>query len=86
MFPKNEGPVDRAIRIVAGLVLIPSGLFLLDGVGAAAPGLVVAAVGLGSLVTGLTGRCLLYYPFDISTIPEAGHASVHRVHRIGKAA
>ena len=86
MFPKNEGPVDRVIRIVVGLVLIPSGLFLLDGLDGAVPGVVVGIVGLGSLATGLTGRCLLYYLLGISTIPEAGQASIHRVHRMGKAA
>ncbi len=70
MFPKNEGPADRAIRVAAGIVLIPVGLFVLTGVTgveASAVGIGVAAIGLLSLVTGATGRCVLYIPFHINT-------------------
>ncbi len=45
MFPKNEGPVDRAIRVVAGIVLIAVGLFPLGGLEVSALGIVVAAFG-----------------------------------------
>ena len=31
MVPKNVGTVDRAISLVLGVVLLPVGLFLLDG-------------------------------------------------------
>ncbi len=68
MFPKNEGPADRAILVVAGIVLLPLGLFLLEGVQDSIVGLVVAAVGLLALVTGATGRCVLYIPFGITTL------------------
>ncbi len=45
MFPKNEGPADRVIRVVAGVVLIAMGLFLLSGIEASAGGIAVAAFG-----------------------------------------
>ena len=84
MFPKNEGPLDRAIRIVAGVLLLPGGLFLLDGLDGAIGGLVVAAVGLMSLVTGATGRCIIYIPFGINTLPKKEERPV--VHRVKHAA
>jgi hypothetical protein len=68
MFPRNEGPADRAIRLAAGLVLVPVGLFVLGGLQAGVVGLVVAALGLWVLVTGATGRCPGYVPFGISTV------------------
>lgn len=79
MFPKNEGPADRAIRLAAGLVLLPAGLFPLGGLGGSVVGLVVAAIGLLGLVTGATGRCVLYVPFGISTLRERqGQPSIDR--------
>jgi hypothetical protein len=71
MVPKNEGPADRAIRVVAGVALLPVGLFVLGGVQASVVGLVVAALGLWVLVTGATGRCPGYVPFGISTVRES---------------
>lgn len=70
MLPKNEGPADRAIRVVAGVVLLPVGLFVLGGLQAGVVGLVVAALGLWVLVTGAAGRCPGYVPFGISTLRE----------------
>ncbi|HYT78762.1 MAG TPA: YgaP-like transmembrane domain [Actinomycetota bacterium] len=77
MFPKNEGPADRAIRIVVGILLLPGGLFLLGGLGGSVVGLVVAAVGLLALVTGATGRCVVYIPFGITTLRERQEAPAH---------
>jgi hypothetical protein len=68
MFAKNEGPIDRAIRLFAGILLGAVGLFLLGGIEASAVGIVVGAFGLWFTVTGATGRCPLYVPFGISTL------------------
>lgn len=68
MLHRNEGPLDRTIRIAAGIVLVPLGLFVLDGVGGGIGGLVVAGVGTLALVTGATGFCLLYALFGFSTV------------------
>jgi len=48
MFAKNEGPADRAIRVVAGIVLIAVGLFPLAGLEVSALGIAVAASASGS--------------------------------------
>ena len=72
---RNVGTVDRAIRIVAGLVLL-SLIFILEG-NARWWGL----VGLLPLVTGSVGWCLLYVPLGIDTYharheaPGAPHPS-----------
>jgi hypothetical protein len=57
----NEGSVDRALRIVAGLALI----------GLAATGTVGAWgwIGVVPLATGLLGWCPAYTIFGISTCP-----------------
>jgi hypothetical protein len=68
MFQKNEGPVDRVIRVAAGILLLPTGLFLLGGLGGSVVGIVVSALGLIGLVTGATGRCPTYVPFGITTV------------------
>jgi uncharacterized membrane protein HdeD (DUF308 family) len=68
MFPKNEGPTDRAIRVTAGIVLLAVGLFALDALAGSVVGIVVAVIGLASLVTGATGRCVAYLPFGFSTL------------------
>lgn len=67
MFERNVGGADRALRLVAGIVLLPLGLFGYDGVGGAAIGVVLSAVGLWVLATGAIGFCLLYVPLHIST-------------------
>ena len=48
MFQKNEGPVDRTIRVVAGILLIAVGLLPLEGLEASVAGVVVAAFDCGS--------------------------------------
>jgi len=67
MFKRNEGILDRIVRVTLGTVLLPSGLFLLGGLQGSVLGLVIAGLGLIGLVTGLTGFCLLYVPFGINT-------------------
>jgi hypothetical protein len=59
IFPRNEHAVDRAIRVVAGLVLLS-----LVWIGPQTPW---GWVGLVPLVTGLVGSCPLYRLFGIST-------------------
>jgi hypothetical protein len=68
MFPKNEGPADRTIRVVAGFVLIAVGLFVLGGVEASVAGITVAAFGGWLVATGAIGVCPLYVPFGINTL------------------
>jgi hypothetical protein len=63
MLPQNVGTIDRWIRIVLGLLLIVAGLFVLGGTG----GTILGIVGFIPLLTGLSGRCLLYLPFRIGT-------------------
>ncbi len=70
MLPRNEGAVDRAVRLVVGVVLLPGGLFLLDGLQGGVVGLVLAAIGLLGLVSGTTGFCPLYLPFGFSTTAQ----------------
>ncbi len=61
---KNEGNMDRVIRIVAGLALIAYALFM-----PTAPLAMFAWIGVIPLVTGLIGWCPLYRIFGISTCP-----------------
>ncbi len=77
MFAKNEGPADRIIRGIAGILLIAVGLLLLGGLEASIAGVVVAAFGLWLIVTGAIGVCPLYVPFGINTLREKHVAAVH---------
>ena len=70
-FPKNEGSVDRVIRIALGIVLVPTGLFVLGGWEGSILGLVVATLGAIGLVTGATGRCPSYVLLGVDTRPKA---------------
>lgn len=58
---KNEGNLDRGLRIVAGLVLIA-----LVFVGPATPW---GWVGLVPLITGILGFCPLYKLVGLNTCP-----------------
>ena len=77
MFQKNEGPVDRTIRVVAGILLIGVGLLVLGGLEASVAGVVVAAFGLWLIVTGAIGFCPLYVPLGINTLPKRDVTAVH---------
>ena len=59
ILPRNEGTVDRAIRVVAGL-----GLLSLTFVG---PQTLIGLFGIVPLVTGVVGSCPLYRVLGIST-------------------
>ena len=62
---RNEGNIDRAIRMAAGLALI----------GLAATGTVGlwGWLGVPLLATGLIARCPAYLPFGISTCGTVGN-------------
>ncbi len=70
MFRKNEGAADRALRISFGVVFVGLGLTfpVLKMTGL----LVLGAVGLVLLATGLSGICPLYslVKFDTGVPPE----------------
>lgn len=70
MFKRNEGIIDRTLRVVLAIVLLSVGLFWLGGLQGNVPGLIVAGVGLLPLITGLTGFCPLYVLFGISTLEK----------------
>ena len=57
----NEGTVDRALRVIAGLVLI--GLAATGTVG------IWGWIGIMPLLTGAIGFCPAYSIFGISTCP-----------------
>jgi hypothetical protein len=59
--PRNEGVVDRALRIILGLVLIALVFF--------GPQTAWGWLGLVPLLTGLVGFCPLYRIVGISTCP-----------------
>lgn len=59
-FARNEGTVDRGLRVVVGLVLIG---IAVSGRGA------WGYIGVLPLVTGLMGTCPLYSLFGLSTCP-----------------
>ena len=69
MLRRNVGGVDRVVRVVLGAILFCGGLFLLFG--KSSLGVIVAAVGLLVLLTGVVRFCALYLPFDISTASSA---------------
>ncbi|MBE3068408.1 MAG: DUF2892 domain-containing protein [Chloroflexi bacterium] len=61
---KNEGPVDRIIRILVGIALIALGLL---GVVSGVWMWVAYILGAILLVTGIVGFCPLYKLFKLST-------------------
>ena len=63
--PRNVGGLDRTLRVVAGAIFLPLGVWLLAQ--GCPCGWVDAVLGVIGLATGLSGRCLLYLPFGIST-------------------
>lgn len=68
MLQRNMGRLDRTVRFVVGVVLIPIGLFALGGWQGHLTGILVAALAAPPLATSLSGFCPLYVPFGISTI------------------
>ncbi len=63
---KNEGPLDRALRVVAGIVLGALPVFGVVGGGAAwAVGIVAVVL----IATGALGYCGLYRVLGVNTCP-----------------
>ena len=58
---KNEGTIDRALRVILGLVLL-SLVFV-------GPQTMWGLIGIVPLVTGLVGICPLYSILGVSTCP-----------------
>ena len=77
MFKRNEGIIDRTLRVLLALVLLQTGLFWLGGLHGTVLGLVVAGFSLLPLITGLTGFCPLYVPFGISTLEKEKDLMAH---------
>ena len=70
MFKRNEGIIDRTLRVILATVLLLVGLFWLGGLQGSVLGLVVTGFALLPLLTGLTGFCPLYVPLGISTLEK----------------
>ncbi|TNF64041.1 MAG: DUF2892 domain-containing protein [Rhodobacteraceae bacterium] len=62
MFAKNEGTLDRAIRVIVGLALL-AGFFLMPEAGYRW----ALLIGVVPLVTGLMGSCPAYSLLGINT-------------------
>ena len=60
LFARNEGTVDRVLRVVVGLVLL---YFAFSGRGA------WGYIGIVPLMTGLAGSCPVYSLLGMSTCP-----------------
>lgn len=70
MFKRNEGILDRIVRVALATVLLLAGLLLYGVLHANVLGLFIAGFGVWLLVTGLTGVCPLYIPFGFSTLEK----------------
>jgi hypothetical protein len=64
MFKKNEGTLDRALRIIAGLALLAAFFAMPE-----ASYRWAFLIGVVPLATGLIGSCPLYNVLGISTCP-----------------
>jgi len=64
---KNEGALDRTLRVIIGLVLI--GLALTETVG------VWGYIGIVPLLTGIVGLCPLYSLLGINSCPVTNSES-----------
>ncbi len=65
---KNIGKTDRIFRVVVGCVLIVGGIVVTG-----TAGMVMAAIGLIPLLTGLVGNCPAYSIFGIKTCKTRNH-------------
>ncbi len=68
MFKKNEGVIDRSMRVTLGLALLPIGLVRLGGMRGRKLGVLFAGLGVMGLITGITGVSALYGPLGFSTV------------------
>ena len=63
---RNIGTMDRALRVIAGLAILAT-LIYVEG-----PLRWLGLVGLVPLATGLSGYCPLYAPFGFTTCAPQG--------------
>lgn len=63
MFPKNEGSLDRDIRLVLGVLLMIPAVFMLHGIFQ----IVVAVLAVVMFATAAMGFCPLYSVIGIKT-------------------
>ena len=61
LFPINEAPLDRALRVVLGIALL--------ALAVQGPHFAWAYIGVVPLLTGIVGSCPVYTLFGISTCP-----------------
>jgi uncharacterized membrane protein len=74
---RNEGAVDRTLRVILGsAAIIAAGLVGWSSV----LGIILAIVGVVLVVTGLVGFCPLYSALNISTTTSASDLDRGRVH------
>ncbi|MCS7150777.1 MAG: DUF2892 domain-containing protein [Endomicrobia bacterium] len=66
MFKVNEGPVDRALRIIFGILLLFIGVTYFAGL----LSVLFIVLGIIGLITGITGFCGLYALLGINTCPK----------------
>lgn len=64
---KNVGPVDRALRLIVGIVLIVLAITMLGATDGAVAGIIAVAAGAVMLLTAALGFCPAYLPFKMST-------------------
>ena len=64
MFKRNEGTIDRALRVILGLALIAG--YFMNGGGAYSW---LYLLGIIPLVTGLIGSCPIYTILGFNTCP-----------------
>ena len=73
---RNEGTIDRVIRLVAGLAL--GAAAFATGVGSTL-GIVLAVLAVIMLATAATGFCPLYRVFGLNTCARTSKAQNHAV-------
>ncbi len=61
---KNEGRLDRLVRVLLGAVLTGVGFGAVGGGG----GIALGVIGVIVLLTGITGRCLIYRLINFNTL------------------
>ena len=67
MIKQNEGPADRIIRLIIGLVFLVVAFLVLDAAAGAGGGIALAVIGAVLLVTAATGFCAGYKLANYST-------------------
>lgn len=65
---ENVCGIDRAVRIVIGMVIIASGILRLLGGGIW--GYIIILIGIAVFLTGLLQRCGLYVLFGFNSCPD----------------